>query len=129
MTGVRPYGSGRSLDLIPAEHIVCLEGCRDFHETATHIFVHANYFPDLPMAEQPDGMLRWESLRDMTPGPQVSGKTVIVGHTSQKGGEVLDLGHLKCLDTFCYGGAWLTALEVNTGEVWQANQTGEVRLS
>ena len=46
-----------------------LEGCRDFHETETHIFVHANYFPDLTMDEQPVGMLRWESLRDMTPGP------------------------------------------------------------
>ena len=50
-----------------------------YHETDTHIFVHANYFPDMPMAEQPVGMLRWESLRDMTPGPHDSGKTVIVG--------------------------------------------------
>ena len=52
----------------------------------------------------PDGraagrMLRWESLRETTPGPHESGKTVIVGHTSQKTGEILDLGHLKCIDT------------------------------
>jgi serine/threonine protein phosphatase 1 len=126
-TTLDSYGPGRDLSLIPAEHYEFLEGCLDFHETDTHIFVHANYFPDIPMAEQPVGMLRWESLRDMTPGPHDSGKTAIVGHTSQKDGEVLDLGHLICIDTFCHGGGWLTALEVNTGEVWQANPWGEVR--
>jgi serine/threonine protein phosphatase 1 len=121
------YGPGRDIALIPDEHFEFLEGCLDFHETDTHIFVHANYFPDIPMAEQPVGMLRWESLRDITPGPHDSGKTVIVGHTSQKDGKVLDLGHLLCIDTYCHGGGWLTALEVNTGEVWQANPWGEVR--
>ena len=39
--------------------------------------------------EPPVGMLRWESLRDMTPGPHDSGEIVIVGHTSQKGWEAL----------------------------------------
>jgi serine/threonine protein phosphatase 1 len=128
-TTLDSYGRGHSLDLIPDAHYEFLEGCLGYHETETHIFVHASYVPDIPMAEQPVDMLRWDSLRDMTPGPHVSGKTVIVGHTPQKGGEVLDLGHLKCIDTFCYGGGWLTALDVNTGEVWQANQAGEVRLS
>ena len=27
-----------------------------------------------------------------------------VGHTPQKTGAVLDLGYLKCIDTFCHGG-------------------------
>jgi serine/threonine protein phosphatase 1 len=49
------------------------------------------------------------------------------GHTSQKGGEVLDLGHLKCIDTCCYGGGWLTAFDVHTGEVWQADRDGKMR--
>jgi len=121
------YGPGRDLGLIPDQHFEFLKGCHDFHEIGTHIFVHANYFPDIPMAEQPVGMLRWESLRDMTPGPHESGKTVIVGHTSQKTGEVLDLGHLKCIDTFCHGGGWLTALEVRNEEVWKADREGELR--
>jgi serine/threonine protein phosphatase 1 len=120
-------GPGRDLSLIPDGHYEFLEGCLDFYETDTHIFVHANYLPDIPMAEHPVGMLRWESLRDMTPGPHDSGKTVIVGHTSQRGGEILDLGYLKCIDTYCRGGCWLTALEVNTGEVWQANREGKLR--
>jgi serine/threonine protein phosphatase 1 len=121
------YGAGRDLSLIPSHHIGFLRGCLDYQETGRHIFVHAGYDPDLPMAEQPVGMLRWESLRDMTPGPHVSGKPVIVGHTSQEHGEILDLGHLKCIDTFCYGGGWLTALEVITGEVWQADREGGMR--
>ena len=121
------YGPGRDIALIPEAHFEFLDGCLDFHETHAHIFVHANYFTDLPMAEQPVGMLRWESLRDTTPGPHESGKAVIVGHTSQKTGEILDLGHLKCIDTYCHGGGWLTALEVNTGEVWQADRRGDMR--
>jgi serine/threonine protein phosphatase 1 len=121
------YGPGRDPSLIPDDHFEFLGGCLDFHETDSHIFVHANYFPDLPMGEQPALMLRWESLREATPGPHDSGKTVIVGHTSQKGGEILDLGHVKCIDTFCYGGGWLTALDVRTGEVWQADRDGTMR--
>jgi serine/threonine protein phosphatase 1 len=121
------YGPGRDPSMIPEEHYRFLEGCLDSRETDTHIFVHANYFPDQPMDEQHAGMLRWESLRAMTPGPHVSGKTVIVGHTSQKGGEILDLGYLKCIDTYCYGGGWLTALDVDTGQVWQADRYGVPR--
>jgi serine/threonine protein phosphatase 1 len=115
------YGPGRDIGLIPEAHFEFLEGCRDFFETDTHIFVHGNYYPDIPMDEQPVMMLRWESLRDTTPGPHESGKTVIAGHTSQRSGEILDLGYLKCIDTRCYGGGWLTALDVRTEEVWQAD--------
>ena len=122
------YGSGRNIALIPNEHFEFLEGCLDYHETDTHIFVHASYDPDLPMAKQPVSLLRWESLRNGIPAPHVSGKTVIVGHSSQKGGGILDLGHLTCIDTYCYGGGWLTALDVKTGEVWQADREGNLRL-
>jgi serine/threonine protein phosphatase 1 len=121
------YGPGRDLSLVPEEHWGFLGGCLGFHETDTHIFTHAGYDPDLPMGEQAGTVLRWESLRYSAPGPHTSGKTVVVGHTSQKGGEVLDLGYLKCIDTFCHGGGWLTALDVTTGEVWQADRGGALR--
>ena len=52
---------------------------------------------------------------------------MIAGHTSQKSGAILDLGHLVCIDTYCYGDGWLTALDVHTEEVWQANREGELR--
>jgi serine/threonine protein phosphatase 1 len=127
LTTLASYGPGRDIALIPEEHFEFLEGCLDYYEADRYIFAHANYYDHLPMDEQPALMLRWESLRDTTPGPHVSGKSVIVGHTSQKGGEILDLGHLKCIDTYCHGGSWLTALEVKTEEVWQADREGNMR--
>lgn len=48
-------------------------------------------------------------------------------HRSQKTGEVLDLGYLKCIDTYCYGGGWLTALDAASGRVWQADRHGWLR--
>ena len=123
------YGSSDLEDFtkVPEAHLEFLATCSDYHETETHIFVHASYLPHVPMGEQPALALRWESLRDDVPGPHVSGKTVIAGHTSQRSGQILDLGYLKCIDTCCYGGGWLTALEVHTGQVWQASRDGKVR--
>jgi serine/threonine protein phosphatase 1 len=123
------YGASSPPDVskIPDEHIAFLETCVDYHETETHIFLHATYLSHLPMSQQPNLALRWESLRDCIPDPHHSGKTVIVGHTSQKSGEILDLGHVKCIDTRCYGGGWLTALDVHTGQVWQADRDGRLR--
>jgi serine/threonine protein phosphatase 1 len=63
----------------------------------------------------------------MTPGRHDSGKTVIARLTSQKDGEILDLGHVKIIDTYCYGGGWLTALDVQTDEVWQGDREGKMR--
>ena len=121
------YGKARALSLIPEAHFAFLGRCRDFFETDTHIFIHANYDSRLAMADQDRELLRWESLRETIPGPHRSGKTVIVGHSSQKNGEVLDLGYLKCIDTYCHGGGWLTALDVHSGKTWQANNRGELR--
>jgi serine/threonine protein phosphatase 1 len=121
------YGPSMDVSVIPDEHIALLEGCLTYFETETHLFVHANYFPDLSMAEQPRERLLWEPLRRTIPGPHHSGKTAIAGHTAQKSGEILDLGYLKCIDTYCHGGGWLTALEVSTGRVWQASRHGLLR--
>jgi serine/threonine protein phosphatase 1 len=112
--------------LIPSAHLQFIEGCRDYFETVRHIFVHAYYEPDRPMHEQPWGGLRWAALLPV-PSRHCSGKVAIVGHTPQKSGEILDFDYMKCIDTFCHGGGWLTALEVRTGKVWQANLAGEMR--
>jgi serine/threonine protein phosphatase 1 len=53
--------------------------------------------------------------------------TAIVGHTPQRTGEILDAGHLICIDTFCYGGGWLTALDTTSGQVWQTTNRGDLR--
>ena len=45
-------------------------------------------------------------------------KIAIISLTPQP--EVLNLGHLICLDTGCAYGGKLTAMEMGSGEVWQA---------
>jgi len=112
---------------IPERHWRFLERRRPFFETDTHLFVHANYLPGRPLKEQPGEVPRWRSLDDFVPGPHVSGKAAVVGHTPQTSGEVLNLGHLLCIDTFVQGDGWLTALDVATGKVWQADERGRMR--
>jgi serine/threonine protein phosphatase 1 len=112
--------------LIPGEHLDFVKRCRDYFETVGHIFVHAYYEPDRPLREQSWGGLRWASLPPI-PARHCSGKVAVVGHSPQKSGEVLDLGFFKCIDTYCHGGGWLTALEVCTGQVWQADAQGRLR--
>ena len=57
----------------------------------------------------------------------MSGKKAIVGHTPDPSGEIFDIGHLMCIDTYCYGGQWLTAADVANGTIWQANDKGQLR--
>ena len=120
------YGSTGQLELIPREHFQFLESCRSSFETNTHIFIHANCKPEIPLEALDDHTIRWLSLRDYVPPKQhCSGNIVVVGHTPQA--EILDMGHLICLDTGVCRGGWLTALEVESGEVWQVNERGEPR--
>ena len=79
----------------------------------------ANRFADTPLDQQTPQILLWTHLTDLRPQPHVSGKRVIVGHTPQKNGKILDFGHLVCLDTFCFGNGVLTAMDVHSNEVWQ----------
>lgn len=115
------------MDAIPPEHIEFIRQATPWHETDGFLFTHANYDPELPMAEQPDYLLRWAVLEPPYPGPHTSGKTAVLGHTEQKNGEILDLGYLKCIDTYCHGYGWLSALEVSTNTLWQASRWGALR--
>jgi len=123
------YGPKSEFSSVPKAHTEFLKNCRSYYETETHIFLHANYDSGLSMDRQQIEILRWESLRDAIPRAHFSGKTVITGHSSQKGGEILDLGYLKCIDTFCYGGGWLTGLDVHSGMTRQFNRDGLPRTS
>jgi serine/threonine protein phosphatase 1 len=121
------FSYGTMLDGVPAEHLDFVRGCRRHHQTDTHLFVHAGYSPALALEETPDNVLFWDHINARPPAPHVSGKRAVVGHTPQLTGEILDAGHLLCIDTFCFGGGWLTALDVESGTVWQANNAGEMR--
>jgi serine/threonine protein phosphatase 1 len=126
ITALDSYGSSGRLDLIPDVHIRFLQQCVSFFETQPHFFVHANYRPDLQLDKMDEHALRWLSLRDFVPSPHCSGKIAVVGHTPQA--DMLDLGHLICLDTGCCNGGWLTALDVNSRQCWQVNERGEQRI-
>ena len=119
------YGSSGTLDRIPAAHFEFLETCVSYFETETDFFLHAIYKPDLPLDQQDLNTLRWLSLRDSIPGAHFSGKTAFLGHTPQN--DVLDLGHLVCIDTGCCNDGWLTAIEATTRQVWQVDDRGNRR--
>lgn len=125
ITALDSYGSSGRLDLIPRSHIHFLQSCHSYFETETHIFLHANYRPDLRLEQMDEHTLRWLSLRDyVPPKPHCSGKIAVVGHTPQA--DILDLGHLICLDTGCCNGGWLTAFDVNSRQCWQVDERGQL---
>ena len=111
----------------PSDHLDFLRSCRLTFETDHHFFLHGNYIKELPLADQPQEVVLWDSLRYRHPGPHCSGKTAILGHTAQKTGDMLDLGYAKCIDTWIYGNGWLTMLDVLGGQMWQAGKQGNLR--
>jgi serine/threonine protein phosphatase 1 len=123
------YGFTGDLGCVPAEHLEFIRRMPSFYENDTHFVVHANYDPELPLSEQPDDLLRWVKITEVLPGPHISGKRAIVGHTHDRQGELYEVPHLTCIDTYCYGGKWLTALDLDTGKVWQSDRMGNLRFA
>lgn len=118
-------GNRATLRDVPSEHWRFLdESMVDYVETDTHIFVHANAYPDHPMDEQPDFMLRWERCDDIR--PHQSGKIIVCGHTPQKGGRPMNRGFAVCIDTGAGHGGLLTCLDVTSGHLWQADKKGNI---
>ncbi len=115
---------GGALDAMPPSHLEFLEQCGASYETSTHLFLHANYDAELPLEDQNEHTLFWKHLTTEMPKPHVSGRIAVVGHTPQVTGEILDVGHLICIDTFCYGNGRLTALDVDTRQLWQVDRDG-----
>ena len=120
-------GENLNFDDIPDEDWSFIDrDCVRFHETETHIFVHAGLHPDLPLSKQYEQILFWD--RSTIHPPHCSGKTMVCGHTPQDGGHPADHGHAVYIDTGVYQeGGWLTCLDVESGEYWQGNQEGNSR--
>ncbi len=123
--GLETLGSYGSFAEIPPSHWEFLDKLAEYYETETEIFVHGAVDADLELAEQHQQTLLWERVDDQA--PHFSGKRVICGHTSQQNGVPLDISHAVCIDTFCCGGGWLSALDVAANRVWQANEAGQTR--
>lgn len=124
---LKSYGFAGDLKVIQPSHLNFLANFSDYYEFEDYFFVHANYDPGLPLVEQPIDLLRWTSLDERLPAAHRSGKKAFVGHTPERSGEIFLLPHLTCIDTYCYGGGWLTAVDVLSGQVWQANREGALR--
>lgn len=115
------------LERFGEEHFTFLETCRTYYENETHLFVHANYDSESPLGEQEPYMLMWLHLDAQTPKRHFTGKSAILGHSSQRSGEVLDKSHFVCIDTYCHGGGWLTALDPCARQIWQVDRDGRIR--
>ena len=118
------YG-GSGMESVPGSHWAFFDALKPYHETDTHLFVHGSLDSDVPPDEQSDDALYWNRFDSI--GPHMSGKHIVCGHTSQKDGLPKTRPHATCIDTFAFGGGWLTCLDVATGEYVQANQAGETR--
>lgn len=110
---------------IPDRHWEFFAHTKRFFETENHIFVHACLDSELDMDDQPDWLLYWEFLERLQ--PHKSRKRIICGHTPQRSGEIKDMGFAVCIDTGAATGGWLTCLDVNSGDYWQANEKGRAR--
>ncbi len=115
---------GGSFKNIPDDHWEFITSAKLYHETDTHIFVHAGLEPNTPVDQQDSETYYYKRFYEAK--PHQSGKPFICGHTIQ-GDLPTNLGHAICLDTCAYGGGWLTALDVESGTCWQTNERGQSR--
>ena len=107
-------------------HVAFLtEQCRLYYTTETEAFVHGSVIPSLALEDTPPHVMVWSRFND--PAPHISGKRVITGHTPQRDGVPRDIGHAVCIDTYCYGGGYVTCLDVTNDIVYQGNEAGEER--
>jgi serine/threonine protein phosphatase 1 len=119
-------GTTGSFADVPASHIDFLENeLLPYYECKTHFFVHANADADKALDEQTEPTLYWRKYDD--PQPHCSGKIMVCGHTAQRSGKPRSNEHSICIDTWAHGGGWLSCLDVKSGTVWQANESGDRR--
>ena len=118
------YGS---IARIPDSHFEFIEQMVDYYETEHFIFSHAQPAPGKVMAEQSADELRWNHGEN--PELHLTGKKTIFGHTTQRTGDVLAMDSGWAVDTFAYGGGWLTSLELPSQTCVQVNQFGEIRTT
>ena len=102
---------------LPPTHLAFLDRLGLYHDTPTHLLVHAGIDPRRPFAEQDSEELLWirEPFLD---APHGLGRTIVFGHTPSREVRV-DLPYKIGIDTGCvYGGA-LTCLSASENYLWQ----------
>lgn len=106
-------------------HIDFIETLKLYHETDTHIFVHASPGLGVPLKEQPEAHLIWRRPQEDDEEfnySHISGKTIISGHTAQASGVPLKLSDKNILiDTGCFFTGILTVYNV-TDDLYITNK-------
>jgi serine/threonine protein phosphatase 1 len=120
------YGKPFKPEMIPQTHINLLTSAVPYFEMEDDLFVHANLEPGVALSDQSDEWLRWTHL-SLPLSPWDPDRRVICGHTPQLSGMPLVEPGWLCIDTNSYGGGWLTAVDVLTGETYQTRQNGSYR--
>jgi serine/threonine protein phosphatase 1 len=115
---------GGNFDDIPEDHWVFIKSAGLYHELEDCILVHAGLEANLPIDEQDRETYYYQRFHCQK--AHISGKTIVCGHSIQ-GDLPTNLGYAICLDTCAYGGGWLTAMDIDTGKLWQTNQRGQTR--
>jgi serine/threonine protein phosphatase 1 len=116
------------VETVPQEHLEFLSTSLPYWQTERHAFIHANLEPGVPLAEQNGEWLRWTHLTGFEQ-PWPTAQTIVCGHTPQRTGRPLVFPGWVCIDTLAFSFGWLTALDVETGEIFQANQANLYRTS
>lgn len=121
-------GDGSWHHLIPETILEFLiNECVDYWEDSRFIMTHAGLEAGLPLNHQPDSVLFWNKI-ESDPTPHFSGKISIHGHTVMPDFNPRVWPHTWFLDTGAYlEQGWLTCVDLESQDVWQANQQGIVR--
>jgi serine/threonine protein phosphatase 1 len=117
---------GGTLQRFPLNHWNLLKQAVPYWEDHANIGVHANLEPGVELAHQQPDWLRWQSLTGME-FPHPSGRRVLCGHSAIPGGLPSVRSGWVCLDTLAYKGGYLTCVNVVSGAIYQAQQTGTFR--
>ncbi|MFK8032143.1 MAG: metallophosphoesterase family protein [Gammaproteobacteria bacterium] len=117
--------NSRWQDCVPDSHWAFLENTLPYHANDKQIFVHASVKPKLALEDQESRTLYWKKVSK--PRAYSRDHLIICGHTTQYDGEIANFGHTILIDTYAYGDQWLTGINADTLEYWQANEQQEVR--
>ncbi|MDB9741225.1 metallophosphoesterase [Akkermansiaceae bacterium] len=115
---------GGSFEDIPKDHWDFITTSKLYHETDSHIYVHAGVDSHKAMDKQDPETLYYKRFHEAK--AHQSGKPYLCGHSIQ-GDLPTNLGFAICLDTCAYGGGWLTALDTDSGKCYQTNESGKSR--
>ena len=111
------YSNDDGVFVIPPEHVEFFEKLKYWHVEGDYAFVHAGLPTDvdkIDIAEHGEEMV-WMRLRPGMPEPNYS-KIVVHGHTPRP--EVEIMPRRINLDTSCVYGRHLTAMELNSRQMW-----------